>query len=149
MTCEISLTRRLYADNVIIFRQIDTKEDVLKLQEDLAKLSQWAQDWLMHFNLNKCEHLTVMNKQSPSSSDYFLNNCPISKFSFTKYLGVGITSNLSWNKQISIIINKAHSVRGFAKKLEAVFKSCQIHGVFTVAFVRPIVEYASVSIYEL
>ena len=51
LICEISSTVRLYVDDVIIYRQIDTEEDVLKLQEDLANLSQWAQDWLMHFNL--------------------------------------------------------------------------------------------------
>jgi len=54
-------TTGLYADDVIIYRQIDTEENVLKLQEDLAELSQWAQDWLMHFNLSECEHLTVTN----------------------------------------------------------------------------------------
>ena len=52
LTCEISSTIRLYADDVIIYRQIDTEEDVLKLQEDLAELSRWAQDWLMHFNVS-------------------------------------------------------------------------------------------------
>ena len=97
LTCEIFSTIRFYADDVIIYRQIDTEEDVLKLQEDLAELSQWAQHWLMHFNLSKCEHLTVTNIHSPSSLDYFPNNCPISKASFSKYLGVTITSNLSWN----------------------------------------------------
>ena len=56
---KISSTIRLYADDVIIYRQIYTEEDVLKLQEDLTKLSQWAQDWLMHINLSKWEHLTV------------------------------------------------------------------------------------------
>jgi len=34
LTCEISSTIRLYADDVIIYRKIDTEEDVLKLQED-------------------------------------------------------------------------------------------------------------------
>ena len=31
LTCEISSTIRLYADDVIIYRKIDTEEDVLKI----------------------------------------------------------------------------------------------------------------------
>ena len=49
---EISSTIRFYADDVIIYRHINSNEDVLKLQEDLVKLTQWAKDWLMHFNLS-------------------------------------------------------------------------------------------------
>ena len=45
---DISSTIILYADDVIIYRYISSNEDVLKLQEDLVKLSQWAKDWLMH-----------------------------------------------------------------------------------------------------
>ena len=144
LTYEISSTIRLYADDVIIYRQIDTKEDVLKLQEDLANLSQWAQDWLMHFNLSKCEHLTTVTSKHSPSSDYFLNNCHISKVSFTKHLGVTITSNLSWNKRISIITNKAHSVRGFLQSLNLKQCSKAVKSKAYLTFVRPIVEYGSV-----
>ena len=95
------------------------------------------------FNLRKCEYLAVTNKRSPSSLDYFLNNCPISKASFTKYLGVTIKSNLSWNKHISITTYKAHSVRGF---LQRNLKQCSkaVKSKAYLAFVRPIVKYASV-----
>jgi len=143
LPCEISSTIRLYADDVIIYRQIDTKDDVLKLQEDLAKLSQWAQDWLMIFNLSKCEHLCVTNKHSPVISDYFLNASPITKVSSCKYLGITITSNLSWNKHISNIASRAHSVRGF---LQRNLKQCSkaVKSKAYLAFVRPVVEYASI-----
>ena len=70
----------------------------------------------MHFNLSKCEHLTTVTSKHSPSSDYFLNNCHISKVSFTKDLGVTITSNLNWNIHISIINSKAHSVRGFLQR---------------------------------
>ena len=36
----ISSTIRLYADDVIIYREIYSNDDVLELQEDLAKLSE-------------------------------------------------------------------------------------------------------------
>ena len=48
---EISSTIRLYADDIIIYRYINSNEDVLKLQEDLVKLTQWAKDWLMQWRI--------------------------------------------------------------------------------------------------
>ena len=49
----ISSTIRLYADDVIIYRTINSNDAILKLQEDLVKLSEWAVtcNWLMSFNL--------------------------------------------------------------------------------------------------
>ena len=47
----ITSTIRLYADDVIIYKAIYSNDDVLELQEDLAKLSEWTVKWLMSFNL--------------------------------------------------------------------------------------------------
>ena len=41
---------------MIIYRVINSNDDILKLQEDLVKLSELAATWLMSFNLKKCEH---------------------------------------------------------------------------------------------
>ena len=38
-------TIRLYADDVILYREINTADDVLILQEDLSIIGRWAQDW--------------------------------------------------------------------------------------------------------
>jgi len=55
----ISSTIRLYADDVIIYRPIVTAADVSQLQQGIEMLSKWAKDWLLSFNLSKCEHLTA------------------------------------------------------------------------------------------
>ena len=94
----ISSTIRLYADDVIIYRAIYSNDDVLELQDDLAKLSEWDVKWLMSFNLQKCEHLTVTNKKLPLDTTYSIKNCVINKVTYTKYLGVTISQNLSWRK---------------------------------------------------
>ena len=67
---EISSTIWLYADDVIIYRPI-VSIDMLLLQQDLEILAQWAKDWLVTFNLSKCEHLLITNKHLPILSDYY------------------------------------------------------------------------------
>ena len=54
-------------------------------------MHQWAKDWLMRFNLSKCEHLTILvNKQLPILSNYIVNNCVSNKVNSSNYLGVTI-----------------------------------------------------------
>jgi len=57
---------RLYADDVILYREIHSEDNVFRLQKDLDAITQWADIWLMKLNLSKCEHLIVTNKKTPA-----------------------------------------------------------------------------------
>ena len=37
-----------------IFREIQSPQDIARLQEDLVNLAAWSNDWQMLFNVNKC-----------------------------------------------------------------------------------------------
>ena len=67
-------------------------DDVLELQEDLVKLSEWAVKWLMSFTLQKCEHLSITNKRHHLQSTVLTTVLSI-KLLYTKYLGVIISQN--------------------------------------------------------
>ena len=76
-------------------------------QEDLEALVQWAHNWQMEFNFQKCELLRITNKKNPLIFNYCIASKSIRQVSQTKYLGVTITSDLSWNKHVQTITNKA------------------------------------------
>ena len=78
---KITSNIRLYADDVVIYRSIYSVDDVVCLQMDLDILSQWASDWRMVFNLDKCEHLVIINIRFPLCSEYKINNHYIHKVS--------------------------------------------------------------------
>ena len=44
---------QLYADDVLLYRVIDTREDCVKLQMDLDALQNWEKLWKMEFNPTK------------------------------------------------------------------------------------------------
>ena len=44
---------KLYADDTLIYRIINSAEDITILQRDLNTLSEWANKWLMSFNPSK------------------------------------------------------------------------------------------------
>ena len=50
---------RLFADDGIIYRDIKTQDDCIKLQQDLDSAARWEADWLMAFHPDKCTKLTV------------------------------------------------------------------------------------------
>jgi len=106
----------VYADNVILYREIHGKEDVT-LQKDLDIIVQWAQMWLRKLNLVKCEHLNITNQKNPRIQ------CIISKVITSPKLnlpnicmGVIITHDLSWHNRIVSICNKANLTRAFLQR---------------------------------
>ena len=52
-------TIRLFADDCLIYRVINSSADHQLLQQDLNTLSNWATKWQMKFNVNKCSILQL------------------------------------------------------------------------------------------
>ena len=133
---------RLYADDVILYREILSAEDIIRLQKDLDIIAQWAHTWLMKLNLTKCEHLTITNKKNPINSTYNISSHFLCKVNSAKYLGVTFTHNLSWHDHVVAICNKANSTHTF---LQRNLRQCSptIKSLAYLTYVRPILEYAS------
>jgi len=51
-----------YADDCILYRQIETHTDSITLQNDLLTLEEWERKWKMKLNIDKCMVLTVTLK---------------------------------------------------------------------------------------
>ena len=67
---DITSTVKLYADDVLLYRSIDSIQDSIALQQDLNTLQEWANKWLMVFNPIKCELIRITNKRNQQPSDY-------------------------------------------------------------------------------
>ena len=55
---------RLFADDGIIYREINNDLAHVTLQEDLDNLKNWANKWRLNFNFSKCYHLGITNKRA-------------------------------------------------------------------------------------
>jgi len=89
---------RRCTDDTLVYSCINTIDDCIQLQRDLAELEKWAKVWQMEFNPLKCELLNITNQGSPLKFTYHINNVPIKEADFVKYLGVVIDSKLTWKK---------------------------------------------------
>lgn len=133
---------RLFADDSIIYKEIKTPDDCKKLQEDLDSAGRWEQEWLMHFHPDKCNILSVTQKQKPIETTYKLHGHSLEKVDSTKYLGVTLQSNLKWDKHINNMTAKANQSLGFLRRnLKISSEKVKSHAY--KALVRPKLEYCS------
>ena len=101
---------RLYADDVLIYSYINSKDDCISLQQDLE---QWSLKWQMLFNPAKCKFLHITSKKTLLIHNYYIATSPIKEVTSIKYLGVQIDNKLKWNNHIQYITHKSAQVNGF------------------------------------
>ena len=58
----ITFSCSLFADDCLLYREIDTPDDCKTLQNDLSKVESWANEWIMTFNTTKCEVIQITLK---------------------------------------------------------------------------------------
>ena len=138
----VSSPLRLFADDCIIYRTIKSEQDHIQLQQDLHTVYEWSQKWQMRFNTSKCVTLRCYRVLSPSLFTYVLNDQPISCVDQHPYLGVTLTSNMSFSSHIQKITAKATRVLNFIKR-NLYNCSKEIKSKAYLTLVRPILEYAS------
>ena len=139
----VTSTIRLFADDCLLYRKIDNNTDAELLQHDLVKLQTWENTWLMDFNPKKCEVLRVTNKRKPIITDYSIHGSNLATVDSAKYLGLTISSNLSWNSHIENISNKANNITALIKRNLSACPA-KIKETCYNTLIRPVVEYASI-----
>ena len=109
---------RLFADDCVLYRNINSLTDCQILQEDLISLAQWETDWQMKFNVAKCHSMRV-TRHLPSNQIHFsysLHQQTLEQARSAKYLGLTITDDLEWGQHISEISCKATKTLGFLRR---------------------------------
>ena len=136
---------RLFADDSLIYKQINTHQDSLDLQKVLNNLVVWSGNWQMNFNISKCEHMRI-SRQSCSSNTliptYTFNGSDLTHVDSIKYLGVNIDNCLSFERHILEICRKAtrtlHMLMRCLKKAKPKTRAMAFKSIC-----KPILEYSS------
>ena len=131
---------RLFADDYLLYRPINSKKDHQTLQEDLNNLQKWATDWGMKFNAKKCY---LLSSKTKTSYFYTVKNQILKQVQNNPYLGITISDNLKWRTHINNICKKANFTLGFIRRnLRHCPQPCRKNAY--LALVRSKVEYLSI-----
>ena len=130
----------LCADDSVLYRSINSFEDHILLQKDPKTLSQWAEDWQMQLEPSKYYSFVTTLKKQPSVFTYSMLGSNLTQVASHKYLGVYITSNLSWSRHCNKLRSKAKRVLGILQRnLSECSKQIEEHAY--LCLVRPKLEY--------
>ena len=139
---KITSDTRLFADDCIVYRQIDRPEDCAVLQEDLNTLAGWKSKWGIAFHPQKCSVLSITRSRSPITFSYQLKDNVLELQDSMKYLGVDVQSSLSWKTHIDRISKKSNSMLGFLRRnLRSCREETKANTYFSM--IRSNLEYSS------
>jgi ribonuclease P/MRP protein subunit RPP40 len=133
---------RLFADDCLLYREINSVEDHIALQEDLSSLERWADMWGMRFNPTKCYVMKTGRRRSLGNWLYTLCDHPLEIVKTNPYLGLTLSEDLKWGAHINKITKKASATLGFLRRN---LNSCPapLREVAYSSLVRTNLEYSS------
>lgn len=135
----------LFADDLKIWRNINSIEDCVKLQTDIDNLFLWSQKNKLFFNISKCYYLSYSRKFLNYHFDYSMNREILEKRDEIKDLGVIFDTKLSFKYHVMKMVNDAFSALGFVIRQTQMFSSRDSVVTLYNYFVRSKLEYASLS----
>ena len=114
-----SLLTKLFADNTpAVYRLNTTQTNINLLQEVLQKLETWEQSWDICIYPGRYTTLSVSRAcNPPKKNNYTLHEHSLEIVSNSKYLGVTLTSDLTWDLHIISICAKARDVKDTFEKV--------------------------------
>lgn len=133
---------KLFADDSLLFRIIESETDAESLQSDLDSLFSWTHTWHMKFHPSKCLVMSVTKKKTPISFQYKIQQEKLNHVDTITYLGVQISNGLQWKQHVEYVVAKASRTLGFLRRN---LHQCPPHikAQAYISLVRPILEYAS------
>jgi hypothetical protein len=133
---------RLFADDCVMYKSVSTEADCKSLQDDIHLLEQWEDKWCMSFNASKCNVITITRKRKKLHHPYILHNQPLEYTNSATYLGIELSSDLTWKKQIDKTCAKANKQLAFLRR-NLQINNTKVKETAYKGLVRPVVEYCA------
>ena len=143
-TCLQYTSCNLFADASAIYCCARTVNELeTSLQSDVNRAIKWFHDNLLTVNINKSSAMTIGTRQR------LINQCALkitaagetlNALNETKYLGVTIDNNLSWNQHISNLATKVSPIISVLAKLKYKLTRDQLNTIYQ-SIIQPHFDY--------
>ncbi|XP_040074077.1 uncharacterized protein LOC120846405 [Ixodes scapularis] len=97
----------------------------------------------MQINIDKTKIMTFTNRRSSFQYDDKVIDSKLDKVSTYKYLGVHLTSNLSWNTHLDYILRRANQSLGFLRR-HLYMATAETKLLAYSTLIRPKLKYAAI-----
>jgi hypothetical protein len=127
-----------FADDTKMGKGVSTVEGVQQLEEDLLKLGNWANDWQMSFNTDKCS-VIHLGSDNPKHQ-YSLCGSVLRESTIERDLGIMVDSSMKFTEQCNMAIKNANSTLGLIRRTIKCKSKLIIINLYK-ALVRPKLDY--------
>ena len=133
----------LYADDTLLYYSTKTENELQdKINEDLNSLSQWLNNNLLTLNYEKTKFMIFYNKNQSTNVDIAIQNEKVSQETSFRYLGVTLSSDLTWHDHIDNMITKINQRLGVLRRVKE-FLNLDTRCVLYTSLVLPLFDYAN------
>ena len=138
----VNCSIKMFADDTKLFRTVKSIDDCNILQNDLDTLSQWTNEWLLSFNVDKCKvmHIGKNNPKLEYTMRTENENKILIETREEKDLGVWITNDLKPEKQVIAASQRAMMVLRSVKRAFVRF-DIETFSIIYTTYIRPHLEY--------
>lgn len=127
-----------FADDTKMGKSVSSMQGIEQLREDLVKLGNWAADWQMSFNTDKCVVIHLGSENS--KQHYSLCGSVLRESTKERDLGIIVDSSMKFSEQCNTACKNANSTLGLIRRTIR-HKSQHIITKLYKALVRPKLEY--------
>jgi len=99
--------RVAYANDLLPYKPVDSNADYNRVQEDLTTIDHWMSHNFYMLKATKCKQMVITRSRIHQCLQLYLASQLLECVKSYKYLGVIITSDLSWSEHIQSICNKS------------------------------------------
>ena len=132
---------RLYADDASLFIEYDDPQSAVDdLNEDLARIQDWANRWFVTFNPEKTESLVFSRKHRIRKPPLEMNGTIIKEVREHSHLGIILQQNGKWTSHIKEITSRAKKRTDILRGLMYSLNRKSIEKLY-LTYIRPILEY--------
>jgi len=134
---------RLFADDTCLFVEVENRHDAtVMMNDDLSRVQEWADKWLIDFSAPKTKVLTISNKPDKNENPPIMfTGQNIAEVDSHIYLGLQISADLKWHKHIDGICAKARKKLNAMLPLKYKLDRNSLQTMYT-SFVQSSLEYA-------
>ena len=131
---------RVFADDTKIASVVETEEDARNFQRDIDTLMNWAVEWKMEFNIDKCKVMHIGKRNVKNT--YTMGETKLAETTEEKDLGVWIKSDLKPSLQCERAAKAANATLGMIAR-SFHYRTRKVLIPLYKTFVRPKLEYAA------
>ena len=134
----------LYADDMTLYKPMKRAQDFMDFQDDINLVVDFVASILLKLNSAKTKYMYMSRKRNSAVLHVpTVSNVQLERVEQFRYLGVIVSSDLSWSPQIQAIVCRGKRMLGSIYRKYYKFSHPATMLKLYIAFVRPILEYVS------